>query len=86
MKTVSIRELHNRTGEIVRMASQHAEIRITDNGHVVARIVPHSQARAVPYFSRRRPTAAFKRLDEGGKTARGTDSTAMVSEDREDRA
>ena len=86
MKTVSIRELHNRTGEIVRMASRHAEIRITDNGHVVARIVPHSRERVAPYFSRRRPSAAFKRLDESGKTGRGTDSTAMISEDRQDRA
>jgi antitoxin (DNA-binding transcriptional repressor) of toxin-antitoxin stability system len=84
MKTVSIRELHSRTGEIVRMASRHAEIHITDNGRVVARIVPQSPAPAVPYFSQRRSTAAFKRLDESGKTGRGTDSTAMISEDRED--
>lgn len=84
MKTVSIRELHNRTGEIVRMAARHAEIRITDNGRVIARIVPQTQAPAIPYFSQRQPTAAFKKLDESGKTGRGTDSTAIISEERQD--
>ena len=86
MKTISIRELHTRTGELVRAASRHGEIRVTDNGRVVARIVPHAPAATAPYFGRRRPSAAFKKLDAAGKTGRGTDSTVIISEDREDRS
>ena len=86
MKTVSIRELHNKTGELVRAASRHGEIQVTDRGRVVARIVPQPELREVPYFARRKPSAAFRRLDASGKTGRGTDSTLAISEDRDDRA
>ena len=86
MKAITIRELHNRTGELVREASRHGEIRVTDNGRVVAKIVPQAEDPEIPYFARREPSAAFKRLDDSGKTGRGADSTLAVSEDREDRA
>ena len=86
MKTITIRELHTRTGALVRQASRHGEIRITDRGRVVAKIVPEAEAPQIPYFARRKPSAAFKRLDESGKTGRGTDSTTGISQDREDRA
>jgi antitoxin (DNA-binding transcriptional repressor) of toxin-antitoxin stability system len=86
MKTISIRELHTRTGELVRAASWHGEIRVTDHGRVVAKILPETEPAQVPYFARRKVSAAFKRLDESGKTGRGTDSTIGISEDREDRA
>jgi prevent-host-death family protein len=85
MRTVSIRELHSRTGEVVRGASRHGEIRITDNGRVVAKIVPQADPQATPYFSRRKLLAAFKMLDDSGKTGRGRDITELISEDREDR-
>jgi prevent-host-death family protein len=86
MKTVTIRELHSRTGELVRQASRHGEIRVTDNGRIVAKILPEAEPALVPYFARRKVSPAFKRLDESGKTGRGTDSTIAISEDREDRA
>ena len=54
MKTVTIRELHSRTGELVRQAFQHGEIRVTDNGRVVAKIVPEAEPAEVPYFARRK--------------------------------
>jgi prevent-host-death family protein len=85
MKTITIRELHNRTGELVREASRQGEIRVTDNGRVVARILPQAETPAVPYFARRKPSVAFKRLDDSGKTGRGADSTITISQDREDR-
>ena len=85
MKTITIRDLHNRTGELVREASRHGEIRVTDHGRVVAKIVPDAASPRIPYFHRRRSSAAFKRLDESGKTGRGTDSTVTISQDREDR-
>jgi prevent-host-death family protein len=86
MKTVTIRELHARTGPLVREASRHGEIRVTDRGRVVAKIVPQAEASAPPYFAQRVASAAFQRLDHGGKTARGTDSTAGIAADRADRA
>jgi prevent-host-death family protein len=86
MKTITIRELHSRTGELVRAASRHGEIRVTDHGRVVAKILPAAEPAQVPYFARRKVSAAFKRLDQSGKTGRGTDSTIGISEDREDRA
>jgi prevent-host-death family protein len=86
MKTITIRELHNRTGELVREASRHGAIQITDDGRVVARIMPQTEPPKEPYFARRKPSAMFKRLDASGKTGRGADSTATISEDREDRA
>lgn len=85
MKTVSIRELHNQTGKLVRAASRHGEIRVLDNGHVVAKIIPLTETPAIPYFARRRPSAAFRSLDESGRTAQGTDSTVAISQDRDDR-
>ena len=85
MKTVSIRELHHRTGELVRDAFRHGEIRVTDRGRVVARILPQAEPAEVPYFARRRPSAAFRKLDNSGRTGRGTDSTTAISEAREDR-
>jgi len=86
MRTVTIRELHSRTGELVRQAGRVGEVQVTDRGRVIARILPETGRTTVPYFSRRRVSSAFRRLDESGRIARGTDSTVAISEDREDRA
>lgn len=87
MKTITIRELHNGTGELVRAASRHGAIQITDDGRVVARIMPQTEPPRTPYFDRRKPSATFKRLDASGKkTGRGTGSTMTTSAVREDRA
>ncbi len=59
---------------------------MTDNGRVVAKIVPQSEAPEIPYFARRKPSPAFKKLDASGRTARGADTTLTISRDREDRA
>jgi prevent-host-death family protein len=85
MKSITIRELHNQTGRLVREASRLGEIQVTDNGRVVARIVPYAGPPNVPYFARRKPSAAFQKLDASGKTGCGTDSTTIISEGREDR-
>jgi antitoxin (DNA-binding transcriptional repressor) of toxin-antitoxin stability system len=39
------------------------EIRVTDNGRTVAKIVPEAERPEVPYFARRKLTAAFKKLE-----------------------
>ena len=85
MKTVTIRELHAKTGELVRDASRHGHILVTDNGRTIAKIVPETNETGVPYFAHRKPSTAFAKLDASGKTGRGTDATQLISEDREDR-
>ncbi len=83
MKTISIRELHQKTGEWVRLAARHGEIRVTDRGRTVARILPDTDVRETPYFSRRKLLPDFRRLMQQGKLRGGTDSTQMISEDRD---
>jgi prevent-host-death family protein len=86
MKTVTIRELHARTGELVRLAKRYGQILVTDNGRTVAKIIPEKDADETPYFARRAPSAAFRRLDSSARTGQGTDATQSISEDRDDRA
>jgi prevent-host-death family protein len=85
MKTITIRELHARTGRWVREVARHGQILITDNGHTIAKIVPESHPAETPYFSRRKRSPAFRRLDDSGKLHSGTDATETISEDRKDR-
>ena len=87
MKVVSIRELHARTGKLVREASRQGQILVTDNGRTVAKILPESEPLEAPYFARRKfISPEIRKLIESGKLGRGgTDSTIAISEDREDR-
>jgi antitoxin (DNA-binding transcriptional repressor) of toxin-antitoxin stability system len=84
MKTISIRELHERTGQWVRDAHRHGEIVITDRGQAVAKILPEATPPKVP-FSKRKLLPGFAKLEASGKLRGGTDSTIGISEDREDR-
>lgn len=85
MKTITIRELHARTGRWVREVVRHGQIIVTDSGQPVARLIPEQQPAEVPYFARRKRSPKFKRLDDSGKMGRGTDATQAISEDRDDR-
>ena len=85
MKAISIRELHANTGQWVRQAARFGEIRVTDHGRTVAELVPEKEPANSPYFSRRSLTLRFQRLAESGRLGRGTDSTAAISEEREER-
>jgi len=85
MKAISIRELHNKTGEYVRKVAETGEIYVTDHGKTVAKIVPQTEPPRTPYFARRKLTPAFRKLMESGELRGGTDSTRTISEDREDR-
>lgn len=82
MKTISIRELHERTGDLVRQTAHEGEIVITDRGQPIAKIVAHQPPPEVPYFARRKLTPEFEAIIN--KLTGGTDSTQMISEDRED--
>ena len=83
MKTISIRELHEKTGEWIRRADKHGEIRVTDRGKTVARILPQSDQSERPYFSHRKISPALGKLMSQGKLRGGTDSTQSVSEERD---
>jgi antitoxin (DNA-binding transcriptional repressor) of toxin-antitoxin stability system len=85
MKTITIRELHARTGRWVREVARHGQIVITDDGRTIAKIVPEVQPPEAPYFSRRKRSSSFRKLDDSGKMGKGTDSTSAISQDRDDR-
>ena len=83
MKTISIRELHEKTGSWVRQAAHYGEIEVTDHGQAVARLLPQVRESETPYFARRRLTPAFRKLMESGKLRGGTDITILIREDRD---
>ena len=83
MKSISIRELHEKTGAWVRQSAHYGEIEVTDHGKTVARLVPQVHEAETPYFARRKFTPAFRKLMESGKLQGGTDSTMIISEDRD---
>lgn len=83
MKTISIRELHEKTGLWVRQSVHYGEIEVTDHGKTVARILPQVREPEAPYFARRKFTPAFRKLVASGRLRGGGDSTLMISEDRE---
>jgi antitoxin (DNA-binding transcriptional repressor) of toxin-antitoxin stability system len=83
MKTISIRELHEKTGKWIRLATEHGEILVTERGKTLAKIMPESDREGAPYFSNRKISPAFRRLQARGKLQGGTDSTQTISEDRD---
>ncbi len=87
MTTISIRELHARTGKWVRQAAKQGQILVTDNGRAVARMVPEAAAPKLPYFARRRfINRRMKRWIETGELGRGgTDVTTGISAERLER-
>jgi prevent-host-death family protein len=81
MKTVSIRQLHEKTGQYVRMVAEAGEIYVTDHGKTVAKIVPQEAPPEVPYFARRKLSPRFKAVMH--KLKGGTDCTTLISQDRD---
>ena len=82
MKTISIRELHTRTGHYVRRAATEP-ITVTDRGETVAIIQP-APAPVRVTFAQRRLRPGFRRFLKQGIIA-GMDSTKIISEDRDAR-
>lgn len=83
MKTISLRELHQATGAWVRRAAKLGVIMITERGKPIARITPIAgQPARNPFRSRRLRPGYAKLL---GTLRGGTDSTEIVSGDRDRR-
>ena len=76
MKTVTIRDLHHRTGEVVRAAA-HEKILITERGRAVALLkgVQVAELSGRPFPKRDRRKMPRVRVD----------STVYISEDRDGR-
>lgn len=83
MKTITIRELHHNTGQWVREAARFGEIHVTERGKTIARILPQAPTPEIPYFARRTINPAFRRIMH--RLSGGTDSTRIISEDRDSR-
>lgn len=81
MKTISIRELHEKTGDWVRRSITLGPITVTDHGKIIAQIVPVEAATATNPFAARKLRKGYARLR--GKLTGGTNSTQSVSEDRD---
>ena len=75
--SISIRELHNKTGKWIRSAAQDQEIVVTERGHPIATIGPFSSDEMGTPFSKRREISAFKKLPK----VHG-DSSLLISDDR----
>lgn len=85
MKQVSIRELHEKTGALVRDAKRLGGLLVTDRGTPVARIEPVDNRPTPNPFRTRKLLPAYERLLRSGKLRRAPDSTQIVSEDRDGR-
>lgn len=62
--TISIRDLHARTGHFVRKAAE-MQVIVTDNGRPIAEIAPTNASAGsgeVPYFARRKVRPGFQKL------------------------
>jgi prevent-host-death family protein len=80
MRTVSIRELHTRTGHYVRAAARQP-IAVTERGTTIARLMPAADDVPPPRFKDRPLRPAFKRLL--ARPHAGTESGQLISEDRD---
>ena len=85
MKQVSLRELHEKTGSLIRNARRLGGLMVTDRGAPIARIEPVDSRPAPNPFLSRKVLPAYQRLLRSGRLGRGTDSTQIVSADRDDR-
>ena len=80
MKTISISDLHERTGAWVRKAVELGAIMVTERGKPIVRLEAISDARPANPFRERRLRPGYARLR--GTLRGGTDSTTIVSESR----
>jgi antitoxin (DNA-binding transcriptional repressor) of toxin-antitoxin stability system len=80
MKTITIRELHEKTGQWIRKASA-GDVYVTERGRLVAKIVRAAPPPAKPFFANPSFTRAF--LAQREYLRGGTDSTLAISDERD---
>lgn len=74
METVSLRELHARTGHWVRRAAREGPIQVSDRGRTIAVLTDPSLLA--------QPSKPFPKRDRGRLPTSRLDSTRLVAEDR----
>ncbi len=80
MKRVTLRELHEQTGAVVREAAAGYEVVVTDRGRPIATIMPYEPRHARVTFRERPLLPAFELLQ---RRRLAGDATAGVSADRD---
>jgi prevent-host-death family protein len=86
MKTISLRELHNKTGKWVRSVKAEEEIIVTDRGVAIASLVPIKDNRpAKKTWATRTLLPGYAALMKAGKLKSSGDSSVYISEDRTSR-
>ena len=83
MKTISIKELHDKTGQWLRRVQAEGEVIITERGTPIARMLPAVKRRAGSAFAKRKLLRGVARLIE--RPIGGPDSAAIISAMRDGR-
>ncbi|MBM4270148.1 MAG: type II toxin-antitoxin system prevent-host-death family antitoxin [Deltaproteobacteria bacterium] len=83
MKTISIKELHDRTGHWLRRVRVDGEIVVTERGTPVARMIPPARPSAGNPFGRRRLLPGVAKLIQ--RPIRGPDSAEVIASMRDGR-
>ena len=82
MNSVSIRDLHNRTGRIVRGVAKHGRIVVTDRGVPVAELHPYPEGNLAGRWIRRRILPEYAKIMNRPMQ---DDCTVGISTDRDAR-
>ncbi len=83
MKTISIKELHDKTGEWLRRVRTEGEVIVTERGTPIARMLPPAKTAAGSPFAKRRLLRGVTRLIE--RPIGGPDSAEIISAMRDGR-
>lgn len=83
MTTISIKELHGRTGHWLRRVSEEGELIVTDRGRPIARLLPALEPAKTNPFLRRRLMPGVARLME--RPIGGPSSSEIISDGRDGR-
>ncbi len=83
MKTISIKELHDRTAHWLRQVEAYGEVVVAERGTPVARMLPPAPAAAGNPFARRRLLPGVTRLIE--RPLGGPHSAKVISAMRDGR-
>jgi prevent-host-death family protein len=86
MRTISLRELHNKTGKWIRSVKEEHEIIVTDRGVAIASLRPlNIKPKMKIDWKNRDFVPGYAEYLKSGKLTSKTDSTIGISEDRTSR-
>lgn len=83
MKTISLKELHDKTGHWLRKVRAEGEVIVTERGTPVARMLPPARSTPANPFAKRKLLRGVARLIE--RPIGGPDSATIVAAMRDGR-